>query len=115
MLQTTSDIEKFKSTELYQKMVRLVHDNAEITTKEKHSLENDFRNSLIGLREYLVSVSPLKCRELDYCITAIIGFRQCDFHHFFDISYSASRKYKSKLREKLPTHLYNDIFISNKS
>ena len=111
-----SDIEKFKSTELYQKMVRLVHSSTEMASKERYSFENDFHNSLAELREYIVSVSsPLRRIELDYCLTIILGFRQCDFHHFFNISYSASRKYKARLKEKLPEYLFNDIFGSDDS
>jgi len=109
-------IEEFKGTELYQKMVRQVHSSTEMASKERNSFENDFHNSLAELREYIVSVSsPLRRIELDYCLTIILGFRQCDFHHFFNISYSASRKYKARLKEKLPEYLFNDIFGSDDS
>ena len=111
-----SDIEEFKTTELYQKMVRLVHSSTEMGNKERIVFENDFHNSLVELREYIVSESTsLRCMDLDYCMTIIMGFRQCDFHHFFNISYSASRKYKARLKDKLPEHLFNDIFGNDDS
>lgn len=105
------DIEEFKGTELYQTMANLAINNNEIPKKNRYEFETNFHNSLVSLRKFIVAnSSQLTMRELDYCMTTVIGFKQRDFHLFFSISYSGSRNYKLKIKGKMSERLFNEIF-----
>ena len=103
-------IEDFKSSDMYQ-MMKASHENKEFTVKENNTFETGFHSALVDLRQLIISLSDhLTCMELDYCIVTLLGFRQRDFHLFFTISYSGSRKIKSRIKDKMPEYVFFDIF-----
>jgi len=107
----SNDIEEFKGTELYQIMANLALNDTEIENDYRNEFEKNFHNSLVGLRKYVVAnSSQLTMRELDYCMTTLMGFKQRDFHLFFNVSYSGSRNYKFKIKGKMSEQLFNEIF-----
>ena len=105
------EIDDFKSSELYQIMMKASHEYKEIATRERKSFETGFHNSLVELRKLIISLSNhLTSMELDYCIVTLLGFKQRDFHLFFNISYSGSRNIKSRVKYKMPEYVFCDIF-----
>lgn len=107
----SNDIEEFKGTELYQIMANLALNDTEIKNDYRNEFEKNFHNSLVGLRKYVVAnSSQLTMRELDYCMTTLMGFKQRDFHLFFNVSYSGSRNCKFKIKGKMSEQLFNEIF-----
>lgn len=109
------DIEEFKNSDLYHKMINVIHAQTSLSGKECTVMEKEFRESLSGLRKFIVSsTSRLTGMELDYCIFTLVGFKQRDFHLFYSISYSGSRKFKARIKDRMPENVFNDIFGAEK-
>ncbi len=107
------DFEAFKNSELFYKMVNIIHQKKELTAKERKEIEYSLQESLSEVRNYIISTSPkLTSMEIDFCIFSIIGFKQKDFHLFYNISYSGSRKFKARIKERIDINLYNEIFCN---
>jgi hypothetical protein len=105
------DIVEFRNSSLYLEMVNVVHNQEELSTKNKNLFEKKFRKSLIGLREFIIkSSTQMSSIEIDYCIYTILGFRQKDFVLFYNISPSGSRNIKARIKDKTPEQLFNNIF-----
>ena len=105
------DIEDFKNSELNITMVDTIYKQKELSGKERAEIEEKFQSSLSELRKFIiVSSAQLSEMELDFCIFTLVGFKQKDFHLFFGISHSGSRKFKARIKEKMPESIYNEIF-----
>lgn len=105
------DIEDFKNSGLNITMVDTIYKQKELSGKERAEIEEKFQSSLSELRKFIiVSSAQLSEMELDFCIFTLVGFKQKDFHLFFGISHSGSRKFKARIKEKMPESIYNEIF-----
>lgn len=110
------DIDAFKKGELHQKMIDNILKPEDLTVKTRSAIENEFHKSLPGLRKFIISSSSnLNNMEIDYCVFTILGFKPRDFHLFFSISYSGSRKFKARIKEKMKENVFNEIFGIDKS
>lgn len=111
VLYFAKDINHFKDSALYLEMVKVVHEQEELSSKKKSSFAKKFRKSLTGLREYIIkSSTQMSCMEVDYCIYTILGFKQKDFVLFYNISPSGSRNIKARIKEKTTEQLFKNIF-----
>lgn len=111
VLDYANDIDEFRDSDLFIEMVNVVHNQVELSSKDKNILIKRFSQSLIGLREFIIkSSTQMSCMEIDYCIYTILGFKQKDFVLFYNISPSGSRNIKARIREKMPEQLFNNIF-----
>ena len=105
------DMAVFKQSELFQKMINVINNQLGLTGKERAAIEQEFQTSLPSIRKFIISKSKhLKSIELDFCIFTLAGFRQKDFVLFFIKSYSGIRNYKTRLKDKMPESIYNEIF-----
>ena len=110
------DIDAFKKGELHKKMIDNILMPEDLTVKTRSAIENEFHKSLPGLRKFIISSSSnLNNMEIDYCVFTILGFKPRDFHLFFSISYSGSRKFKARIKEKMKENVFNEIFGIDKS
>lgn len=110
------DIDAFKKGELHQKMIDNILKPEDLTVKTRSAIEKEFHKSLPGLRKFIISSSSnLNNMEIDYCVFTILGFKPRDFHLFFSISYSGSRKFKARIKEKMKEDVFNEIFGIDKS
>lgn len=108
-----SEINDFKKGTVYMEMVKVVHDQQELSAKSKSSFAEQFHKSLTGLREFIIrSSTQMSIMEIDYCIYMILGFKQKDFVLFYNISPSGSRNIKARIKDKVPETLFKDIFIN---
>lgn len=106
-------INDFKESRLYNDMSHIIDHQALLSANQRNSITNEFRNSLAEVRNYLHNSSTnINQVELDYCIFTMIGFKQKDFHLFFNISHSGSRNLKARIKTKLSESTYNYIFKS---
>ena len=105
------DIEDFKNSGLNITMVDIIHKQKELSGKERADIEEKFQSSLSELRKFIIASSAqLSEMELDFCIFTLVGFKQKDFHLFFGISHSGSRKFKARIKERMPESIFNEIF-----
>ncbi len=105
-----ADIEAFKNSALYKSIVIAIN-NQTVAVSQLNSVVNQFQDSLFELRKYIQSSSQeLSSREIDFCVFTLLGFRQVDFHKVFPISYSGSRNLKSRIKNKMPKRIFDEIF-----
>ena len=105
------DLELFKQSDLYQKMINVTNQQIDLTGMEREAIEQEFQTSLPSIRKFIISKSKhLTSIELDFCIFTLAGFKQRDFVLFFVKSYSGIRNYKARLKDKMPESIYNEIF-----
>lgn len=110
------DIDAFKNGDLHQKMIDNILKPENLTVKTRSAIEKEFHESLPGLRKFIISSSSnLNNMEIDYCVFTILDFKPRDFHLFFSISYSGSRKFKARIKEKMKENVFNEIFGIDKS
>ena len=114
-IETISDyqeeIDAFKQSYLYKRMVEVTHNPANLSSKERTNIAKEFSNSLTELRLFLKSSSSnLNNNDICFCLFIIIGFIQKDFSLFFNISPSGYRNLKLRLKIKLTKPLYDSIF-----
>lgn len=105
-----NDLHEFKQSPAYNEMVLAVHSVKELNYGEKETITDTFRNSLSGLRAFIVNSASLNGHELDYCIFIMLGFKQKDYHRVFNITPSGSRNIKTRIKEKMSEDMFNYIF-----
>lgn len=105
------EINTFKQTDLYKRMVDVTHKQEELISKERNEITDNFSTSLNGLSLFLKSSSSnLNNIDICFCLFIILGFKQKDFNLFFNISPSGYRNLKLRLRNKLTQSIYDSIF-----
>lgn len=105
------EIDAFKTGDLHQKIINNILKPECLTFKTRFAIENEFHETLPGLRKFITnSSSNLNIMEIDYCVFTILGFKPRDFHLFFNISYSGSRKFKARIKEKMKENVFHEIF-----
>lgn len=106
-----NDIYAFKQSELYNIIAERIINHEEPGPKQKHITRDSFRKELIKLRSYISTSSKVNDDDIDFCIFTLLGFKQRDFYIISDVL--QSRTLKCRLKSKMPTELFLQIFSSD--
>lgn len=105
---------EFKKSDIYIKTVKYLISNDEDDAPDMVDLRKILYGHFLDFRLYLHSVAPnMVDTDIDYCILILAGFKQKEMHKLLNISPSGIRNIKPRLKDKLPTDLYNNFFKAN--
>lgn len=113
-----SDFERmfreFKESEIYGKMVLYLISKNENEAPDRETIRKMLYVHFFAFRLYLQSIAPnMIDTDIDYCILILSGFKQMDIYRLLNISQSGIRNIKPRLKNKLPSYIYNIIFKNN--
>lgn len=113
-----SDFERmfreFKESEIYAKVVLYLISGDKDDAPNWDEFRKKTYGQFIDFRLYLHTVAPnIVETDIDYCILILAGFRQMDLYKLLNISPSGIRNIKPRLKDKIPSYLYNNIFNVN--
>lgn len=113
-----SDFERmfreFKDSEIYGKMVLYLISKNENEAPDRETIRKMLYVHFFAFRLYLQSIAPnMIDTDIDYCILILSGFKQMDIYRLLNISQSGIRNIKPRLKNKLPSYIYNIIFKNN--
>lgn len=113
-----SDFERmfreFKESEIYRKMILYLISKNENEAPDRETIRKMLYVHFFAFRLYLQSIAPnMIDTDIDYCILILSGFKQMDIYRLLNISQSGIRNIKPRLKNKLPSYIYNIIFKNN--
>lgn len=113
-----SDFERmfreFKESEIYGKMVLYLISKNENEAPDWETIRKMLYVHFFAFRLYLQSIAPnIIDTDIDYCILILSGFKQMDTYRLLNISQSGIRNIKPRLKNKLPSYIYNIIIKNN--
>lgn len=103
-----NEINTFKQSEVFLTMISVTSRQKVFKGTEITNFQKVFRKEFLKLRAHLASSYNLNDDEIDFCIYSLLGFKQKDFCTLSFITHHRMIKYR--IKEKIPTSLFEYIF-----
>lgn len=103
-----NEINTFKESEVFLTMISVTSRQKVFKGTEITNFQKVFRKEFLKLRAHLASSYNLNDDEIDFCIYSLLGFKQKDFCTLSFITHHRMIKYR--IKEKIPTSLFEYIF-----
>jgi len=104
----SNEINTFKESEVFLTMISVTSRQKVFKGTEIKNFQIVFRKEFLKLRAHLASSYNLNDDEIDFCIYSLLGFKQKDFCTLSFITHHRMIKYR--IKEKIPTSLFEYIF-----
>lgn len=104
----SNEINTFKESEVFLTMISVTSRQKVFKGTEITNFQKVFRKEFLKLRAHLASSYNLNDDEIDFCIYSLLGFKQKDFCTLSFITHHRMIKYR--IKEKIPTSLFEYIF-----